>query len=225
MGACIPDPGRVTPHSVLRPGISIGEKKTWGTLGMFVVDAWGTLCLLSAKHVLAPVGHAEDRPVRHPAPKDHGPEAPVVASLWWWDDALDVALAKIATGTVCTPEIMETGQVIKSFRAPRKGDVLEKSGRSTGTTRAVVVEERRPVGGIPSAFILERLPGEDGPISCEGDSGAIWYDPETGEGVGMLHGGEVEVGRAVGVSLTLIRSSWDIEPWNGTFIENQDLGQ
>ena len=119
---------------------------------------------------------------------------------------------------------METGELIRSFRAPRVGDVLEKSGRTTGTTRAVVINERRPADGLPTAFILGRLPGESDPISCEGDSGAIWYDPETREGVGLHHGGETDDGIAVAVSLVLIKSSWDFEPWNGEFIDNQDFG-
>jgi hypothetical protein len=76
-----------------------------------------------------------------------------------------------------------------------------------------------PADGLPDTFILERLAGDTDPISCDGDSGSLWYDPDTFEGVGLHHGGPSEKGLAVAVSMMLIRSSWDIEPWNGELLE------
>ena len=97
--------------------------------------------------------------------------------------------------------------------------MLETSARTTGTTRARVIAVGRPADGRPNAFILERLSGDTQPISWAGDSGAVWYDPTTLEGVGLHHGGEPEEGKAVAVSLPLIKASWDLKPWNGEFLE------
>ena len=145
-----------------------------------------------------------------------------MASLWWWERRVDAALARIEHGLVCRNDQMGTGKVIRSFREPVVGDILEKSARTTGTTRARVAAVERPAAELTNAFILERLSGDTEPISCDGDSGAVWYDPETLEGVGLHHGGEPEAGKTVAVSLILIKGSWNIEPWNGEFIGEEN---
>jgi hypothetical protein len=219
MTDCPPSPDRVMKHSVLRPGISIGDDKAFGTLGLFVVNDTGTLFLLTAKHVIAPRGAKKQKPIVHPAGPDAPGTADHVASLWAWNGRTDAALARIETGVSCSIEQMESGQIVQTFREPRVGDILEKSGRTTGTTRARVTEVVRPANGLTNTFLLEQFDG-DRPISCKGDSGAIWYDPETGEGVGLHNGGVPEIGKAVAVPLTEIRDALGVEPWNGVFIDS-----
>ena len=216
---CQPDPLRIAASSLLTPGLSIGaESKTTGTLGLFVVDATGTLCLLSAKHILA----RDDSPkalsrIVHPASDDADGQNPGhIASLWWWLSRVDAALAKIEADVVCNIEQFETDVTIQSFREPKVDDILEKSGRSSGVTRAKVTDCYVPADGLPETLKLRRLDGETDPISCKGDSGAVWYDPITGEGVGLHHGGVEE--RAVAVPLVTIKEAWDIEPWNGELL-------
>ena len=78
------------------------------------------------------------------------------------------------------------------------------------------------------AVFLERLDGDASAISRGGDSGALWYSEETGEGIGLHHDGKVSEGIAVAVPLPFIVSAYErrhngpFEPWDGTFIDDEE---
>ena len=221
-----PKPGadRITQASPVRPGISVGlEGRDAGTLGLFVVDHAGDLCILTARHLL---GRKDSRgkPIVQPANEDGGGQT--IARVTWLNKRSDGALARVEPGFDCAIEQMGSGGIVQTFRAPRLNDLLTKSGRTTGTTHARVIEVATNVGRLKKVFILERLEGDDEPISCPGDSGAIWYDALTNEGVGLHHTGHVDDGTAVAVPLPYIVSAYErlhdepFHPWDGTFLDD-----
>jgi endonuclease G len=76
-------------------------------------------------------------------------------------------------------------KIFQPPRAARLGDILEKSGRTTGVTRGRVTGIGF-FGGLLEALYIAPLPGaQDRTLARRGDSGAIWYDPAGDEMVGL----------------------------------------
>jgi hypothetical protein len=93
----------------------------------------------------------------------------------------------------------ETAVVLQSARICRVGEILEKSGRTTGVTRGRVdgagsykvnysVGERE-IDGFKVVSVEDNNPDNE-EVSSGGDSGSVWYDTVTKQGVGLHFAGE-----------------------------------
>lgn len=183
-------PKRRGRNAVLRPGVSVAAAGCRaGTLGAIVFsEADGKAQLLSAAHVFV----NRFRPDRgnkivQPALDDGGRiKDDSVASLEgffiqnsWRSDAAIAAINgsrtfnRIPIGARQAPEVVKTAQ---------PGDVLSKSGRTTGVTKGRV--EGRGLYKYPAAplgVVGFRLRIAEGPdtilndLTGPGDSGALWY--------------------------------------------------
>lgn len=206
------DPRRTGRAPRVQPGLSIGPSGLHdaGTLGAVVwCRRTGRPGLLSNAHVLAADPGARPRDaILQPGVHDGGAfPQDVVAELerWVFSPVGDAALA-LYTGVrplFAEPlgEPADGGAVVLAgARMPVQGEILFKSGRSTGVTAARV----ESVGGsFPFEFNgrIARLNGftlgpltpgnpDDEEISADGDSGAVWYDPVQRAAVGLLVAGE-----------------------------------
>ena len=190
-------------HETLRPGVSVGNANTdTGTLGLVVFDnESGAPCILSAWHVLAGPFGAEGDAITQPARMDQGRlPRDIVARLHRffppgpWGDA---AVAELTGRRPHEASQLSSGVRLARLDVPSLGQVLEKSGRTTGVTRG-------RVDGLGTYFYpnapngvagFRLVPnGTDDPdrqdLSASGDSGAIWYDPGTRAGMGLHAAGE-----------------------------------
>jgi hypothetical protein len=147
--------------------------------------------------------------------RDDGGREPrdVVGTLERTDFANDVAYA-VLNGARPTSAQPVGGQIaIRGTRFPRIDDELEKSGRATGVSRARV-DGIGSFYGIQYGIYLVPLEGQTAPIAAAGDSGACWYDPGTGQGVGIhCKGFARPVGTAnfaVAASLKLVVDGWGL---------------
>ena len=106
----------------------------------------------------------------------------VVAKLVRHDKRLDCAISRITTRDYRL-EQFESNVIVTSARMPKKGDIVEKSGTRTGVTRAKV---EKIDGNWVYLVPVEGDYPHNTEISMGGDSGSVWYDPETKEGL-ILH--------------------------------------
>jgi hypothetical protein len=199
-------------HNPIRPGISIGNRSflTAGTLGCFVRDRLsGATCLLSNWHVLygdraALVG----APIVQPAARNlQDNTAPTVATLLatvFTSDNVDAAIARLTEGVELDQQTFETGHVASTVAEPRTGMKVVKFGVVSETTHALVdgvdghyrLDYPNPQNGLPEpiwvpGFHLVRHPNHpELEISRRGDSGAVWFDADTGAAVGLHFAGE-----------------------------------
>ena len=192
-GTCPTLPDRIKRADTIQPGISIGhEDGTAGTLGLVVRDAGAADAspryLLSCDHVLEEsqdprVGDA----ILQPGPADGGrPANDTIAKLERYNRRMDAAIARIAGDRNLDLSQFETGKVLLGPEYPILGSILEKSGKGSCVTHAIV----DGVGIYPGVGPGLRLrpivdDGSYGPISDFGDSGAIWYEPDTRLAIGM----------------------------------------
>jgi hypothetical protein len=171
----------------LQPGVSIGHSRTTaGTLGVFIRDEQQRLGLLSASHVLVPdtLSNPGD-PILQPGRSDGG-TAPgdTVATVGRFDLRTDSAFALLNGTRGTDARVAGTNAMIGGTRMPVVGDILTKSGRSTQVTQAKVDGVAGPYFGIQFSFRL--VPADPAVLMCDlGDSGSVWYDAATGEGVGL----------------------------------------
>jgi endonuclease G len=227
LGGFTVDPARMKARGILRPGISIGHQSgTTGTLGLFVRHKpTGQVMVLGCAHVMAPSGAAPGDKILQPSLWDNGnSDGDLIGRIRFRNQRVDGALAALDTVRRVEVKPYGSGRSITGVRQPRVGDILEKSGRTTSVTQALVTG----VGtfpGVSHGFSLTTLPTEteDIEISHDGDSGAIWYDPETGEGVGMLVQGEDIQNPfkewAIASSLVEVLESLHAELWDGTDLD------
>ncbi len=203
-----PPTARTTLHRPLQPGVSIGHPRAGaGTLGAIVRDGIsGDLAILSACHVLYPDPHcAPGDPIVQPGPNDGG-AAPMatVAELTRADFPTDTAIALLRGGVLFAMEPFGTTIRLAGSVQPHVNQVLEKSGRSTGVTQAKV-DGIGGYGSLQFAMRLVPLDGnEEGSICAPGDSGAVWYDPATSQGVGVHLMGDVGNSRYHSVAVCAI---------------------
>jgi hypothetical protein len=213
------DPARVMRVDPFQPGVSIGhEDSTAGTLGMFVTDTLNMRrCILSTDHVLR--GGSKPKPgdaIVQPGPADEGATpGDVVATLGRFNKLVAAAIAPLTGARQLVDEQLGSGVRIANFRLPIVGDVLEKSGRTTGITQGLV-DGLGHFDGVGFSMHLRPLAEDidDIPISDGGDSGAVWYDPETRAGVGLhVRGAEHPTGQssfAIASSLVVIAQKLNI---------------
>lgn len=192
---CTQSPGtgfpsaRASRQATLRPGISIGHLRgTAGTLGAIVTDQLtGLPALLGAAHVLFPDREcAPGDPIVQPGTHDGGSiREGKVGEIARADFQTDSAIA-VLTG----PRPMDYAQFgtalrLRGSRSAGLGATLEKSGRTSGLTRAFV-DGLGTYGWLQYGMRLHPLEdGSEEAICLPGDSGSVWYDPDTAEGVGI----------------------------------------
>jgi hypothetical protein len=190
-----PDPSRRARRrrqEPVRPGLSIGLVDAMpGTLGAVMWDRRNEqVCVLSSRHVLVGAASAVTGSlVLQPGRDDGGRDADRFAFLERADASTDAAIALVDLTAPFRRDVSLAAHfskvVLQGAREPEPGDVLEKSGRSTGVTRGFV----DGIGlndGLRSSMRLRPLPGAADPkIARPGDSGAVWYDPRTREAVGL----------------------------------------
>jgi hypothetical protein len=209
-------PHALSPTSLfdpIRPGISTGNtlRQSTGTLGLFVSDnEAGDLCMLSNWHVLCGSTDAQvGEEITQPGPAHLGSLPPRnVATLLKWlplANGMDAALAKLVSGAAV--DLKTFGTDLKPVKAanPQIGMHLIKTGVTSGVTRAIVDgvggsyqidysgfgEELRWMDGF--RLIVDPTQPED-EISLEGDSGAVWFEPNKRWAVGLHFGGEDGLG-------------------------------
>ena len=193
----------------LCPGHSIARADgTAATLGGVVLDAANVPFLLCAAHTLREgnKGKKGDSIV-HPGPLDAGGTAPaVVAAYQGVHFGMDAGLARLNAGVNAINTALVSGVAIGLPAVPALGDILEKSGRSTGITQAVV----QTIGTFLNIFPAVHLSPLSGdidatPLSASGDSGALWYDAITGEGKALHSSGSgvAPAGHEFGVAAML----------------------
>jgi hypothetical protein len=225
-------PERTRPAPRIQPGISVGHHRLHqaGTLGAVVYcRRTGQPCLLSAWHVLAVTTQAQTGDaITQPGPSDGGDASrDVVGRLLRWSREVDAAIASYnGARLLLTAQLAADpadGVVLQAARMPRLGEVLVKSGRTTGVTRARVdAEGRYNIPYLDGArwmrgfMLVPEAAGNpaDEEISAFGDSGAVVYDPAGREGVGLLIAGETDASptkeQAIAVPLPDVLESLDV---------------
>lgn len=198
---------RQTRRKEISPGISISHPKvSAGTFGAVVYDlTTGNSCVLSNWHVL--VGSADAAPgdpILQPGVADggrlHRDEIGHLerSILGREGDAAIAILAANSDRTVLSAQF-ETGVILTSERMCRVGEILEKSGRTTGVTQGKVdgvgsykvnySVGNKEIDGFKLVSVKDNNPNNE-EVSSGGDSGSIWYDPVTKQGVGLHFAGE-----------------------------------
>lgn len=223
---------RLTP---IQPGLSVAHRDvSAGTFGALVIDnVSGKPAILSNWHVLAGSrGAKPGDPVTQPGSYDGGSiPKDTVASLerMILEADGDAAIALLTGQRSFLGSMFETGAILSGFRDPKLGEVLVKSGRTTGVTYGKVDGLGRyfiqyPVGrkGIDGFKLVARKPGnpDNEEISSGGDSGSVWYSTEDKQGVGLHFAGETNPvpseEHAVACFLTRVMSKLNISLAAGT---------
>lgn len=182
---------------VIQPGISISSKySTNGTLGLIVFDNKNNKpCILSNWHILAKRSFLFPRLSYKTGSSVYQPgkvfikgkrRSYIIAKLTRHDRRTDSAIAEIVNREFILNQY-DSNVVIKTARLPKKGDIVEKSGVKTGTTRGKIVEI---IGSRVTIKPLEEGNPNNQEISDGGDSGCLWYDPNTNEGLVLHNSGE-----------------------------------
>ena len=179
----------------LKPGISISVADgSLGTLGMFVCLPDGGLCILTADHVIAPRGSEPKLPVYQPG----SGEGNLIGCVYKRFRGYDMALVRCNEKRNIDHVPVGVKAKLSGTRAPKVGDILEKSGMATCVTSAKV--SWVGCNDYGHVFKLGQLEGSTCPISGGGDSGAIWYCPKTYKAIG-IHRSEYRDGGAMAVAL------------------------
>ena len=196
-------------RDTIQPGISISHPHvSAGTFGAVVYDKFsGRQCILSNWHVL--VGSNDASPgddIIQPGSLDGGRLSrdrigQLERSILNEDGDAAIAFLDNASGRSVQLAQLDTGVVVQSARMAQFGDILEKSGRTTGVTRGKIdgwgaytlpySVGARTIEGFKIVPVIDGNPNNE-EISSGGDSGSIWYDPQTKEGVGLHFAGETD---------------------------------
>ncbi len=189
----------------VQPGLSISHHLgTAGTIGAIVYDRTdGAPCILSNKHVLAEAALAEaGDQILQPGRIDGGRrDLDVIARLRRMHLGIkgDAAIAALTQGRQMRTALYGSDIQIQRTRRARLGDLAAKSGRTTGVTDGRVdgVGRFKVRYGFQDHWIEGfklRTQDHANPGNLEltrhGDSGALWYDPVTQEGLGLHFAGE-----------------------------------
>lgn len=199
------DNGAPGTAAALAPGASISCRRgSAGTLGAIVRQADGSRCLLTAAHVLRECGKCKKgAAIVNPGRSDlaAGADVAAIADVHF---GLDCGTALLAPGVTAQNVALVSGVRITSPILPAIDDVLEKSGRTTGVTRARVQGIGTFEGVFPAIQLRPLHGGQGTVISSGGDSGAVWYNAATGEAVGLhVAGGVSSDGNTYAVAAVL----------------------
>lgn len=194
-------------HDPIHPGISVGHTSvTAGTIGAVVFDRVnGQLCILSNWHVLAGSNFAQPGDaIVQPGRTDGGNAfSDAIGQLrrMHLGRAGDAAIAVLNGARQIQRNLHDSDISIRTTRRAQIGDRVRKSGRTTGLTDGIVDGiglYQMVYNGETKQIEGFRIRPEDGDnpanleISAGGDSGALWYDPDSHEGLGLHFAGESE---------------------------------
>jgi hypothetical protein len=200
----IPQP----PVFPLRPGSSIGRVVggTAASLAGVVRDKNGVRYLLCAGHTLREGGNfGQGDPIGHPGPADSAGAISTVGRFHKVHLGMDAGLATLEPGIAVNNTALLSNTQILAPDYAIDGDILEKSGRTTGITQGVV-QSIGTFGVLYPVAYLRPLPGDTNPISQDGDSGSMWYDAFTANARALHVAVDLTTGRSVG---TLAKSITD----------------
>lgn len=195
--------------ALLMGGFSCGRPGDGtGTIGAMVIDnETGKPAILSNWHVLAGAYARVGDPILQPGETDGGERVrDQVASLrrWMLDADGDAAIAVVDGPRRWLPLQYGAATILTDARRSVLGEILHKSGRTTGHTKGRVdgegiyrliyevrpeVYEERDIQGFK---LVPETPGnpDNEELSAPGDSGAFWANPVTNEAVGLHFAGE-----------------------------------
>jgi hypothetical protein len=184
-------------------GISIGHPwVTAGTLGSRVYDLLtGRRVILSNNHVLAFCNQAKrGDPILQPGFYDGGtyPDD-VIGYLERFvrirvppeKNLVDCAIATPTRNEDLSDEVLDIG-IINEIEEARVGMEVEKSGRTTGLTKSVIIDTNATIKvyGFPWGFsIFEDQILVKNPFADAGDSGSVVVNSETKKAVGLIFSG------------------------------------
>ncbi len=178
----------------LCPGRSIGRETVGsaGTLGAIVTNDDGDRCLLTARHVLFD-GASGTKKVRivHPGPVDAltPTTSQVIAEVIKTHQGADAGVARLVPQTLSVNN-NAGGVAIGAPEEPTLGAIVNKSGRTTGDTQAIVQGWGTGQLGVYPALLLRPVDGTQ-PAWAAGDSGAVWFDETSNRAIG-LHVGKAD---------------------------------
>ena len=189
--------------ATLLGGVSVGGARTTaGTLGAIVWDRTdGSVCVLSNWHVLA--GSRGARPgerIFQPGIHDGAKPSEIIGRLkrMRLDSAMDAAIAELdGMRHYCPMYLGRENITLCGTEAPRLGMVLQKTGRTTRTTGAVVdglgLSLRLTFADGTSQLFHDQIHlasfGSDSAVSLGGDSGSVWVSRRN-KAVGLHFAGE-----------------------------------
>lgn len=233
--APLPSSAHQTRLPFVMAGMSCGRRGGGtGTIGAIVKDRIsGRPGILSNWHVLAGAYARPGDPILHPGELDGGyGTADEVANLgrWMLDSDGDAAMAFLNPGTSWLPLQIGLFTEINGTRQPKLGEVLAKSGRTTGVTHARVDGygiyrlryevrpgqlETRDISGFKLVAVDHGNP-DDLELSAAGDSGSFWVDPDRKEAVGLHFAGETSHHpsdeHAIACMVNTVLDRLDVEP-------------
>ena len=153
-GGYVNEPERRDEVDPIQPGVSVGDGRETGTIGLFVQDRQSNdMCLLGCDHVIASDRYPDHGdPVFQPGKSD-GPGRKV-AELLRWHRFTGSAVARLAGGISYTNKPFGFDRPICGVREPKRGEILVKSGRTTGITRGLVDGVGDTYDGVGHAFYL-----------------------------------------------------------------------
>lgn len=200
-GVTLPNPG--VGAIPLRPGASIGriKKGRAATMGALVLKG-GVPHLLTADHVFRQGGSPKKgEEIVHPGPTDAVGSPTVVARFGETHFGVGAGIARLELTVGASNTALFSDVRIGPPDVPVTGRTVEKCGRTTERTRAII-QHIGPMGGLSLAMSLKPLDGGVKPISLDGDSGSVWYDPVTFAAKGLHIGVDKKTGLAVASQLT-----------------------
>jgi hypothetical protein len=191
--------------TALAPGASLScVRGSAGTMGAVVRRSDGSRCLLTAGHVLRECGKCKKgAAVVHPGRAD-APAGTDVATLADVHFGLDTGTAVLLGGVTAQNVALLSGVRITSPMVPAIGAVLEKSGRSTGVTRARVQGIGTFEGVFPAMQLRPLIGGIGTVISEPGDSGSVWYDADSGAAAGLHVAGGVSDDNTYAIAAVMV---------------------
>jgi len=195
------DPLRTSKYRPIPGGVSIGHPSiTAGTHGVSL-RFMGISGGLSNNHVLAagstlqfPKANIGD-PIYQPGPYDGGTSADTVGTLRWYQpidteksNLIDAALWEPSSPDLMSDEILDIG-IPKGVSTVQVGDVIQKSGRTSGYTSAEVIDINATVsvgyGSFEADFYNQIITDV---VGDPGDSGSAVLDMNPNL-VGLLFAG------------------------------------
>ena len=191
-----------TRQDPLRPGALLKTDKSGaGTIGLLVKGMKdGQRYILTAGHVLDGGARNVYQPMRSVAPTPVGTVAGQVHQL------VDAGLVGY-DGRAAENRPIASSVRITSLRVPGLNDTLTVSGAYSGATAGWVSWIGTSAVGIGSGtdhhggdvshikvlgFVVHPLDAASGVLTQKGDSGALWFDAETGAAVGLHVGSHVD---------------------------------
>ncbi len=230
-------------------GVSISRMENGaGTGGLLVIDkSTGRPGVLSNWHVLAGPHARTGDPVLHPGALDGGvPVRDEIGHLdrWILSDRGDAAVAFLDESRAWIPLQLGTFREVSNVRRSTLGEVLTKSGRSTGLTTGRVDGEgfyRLRYEVSPGVFEDRDITGfklvpeehgnpDDVEVSMGGDSGSAWVDGESNTVVGLHFAGETSSApgaeHAIACNMDSVLEALDIRPatFSDVLARTQEIG-